>query len=71
MTSGCLVLVLCKPLLTIPLTTVGVASERDLVNQLPSMPRIFDGANLQWLMYAGAATPVNTAYYGSIDVAWG
>jgi hypothetical protein len=71
MTSGSLVLVLCKPLLTIPLTTVGVASERDLVNQLPSMPRIFDGANLQWLMYAGAATPVNTAYYGSVDAAWG
>ena len=71
MTSGSLVVILCKPLFTLPLTTVGVASERDLVNQLPSMPRIFDGANLQWLMYAGAATPTNTAYYGSLDVAWG
>lgn len=71
MTSGSLVVVLCKPIYTLPLTTVGVASERDLVNQLPSMPRIFDGANLQWLMYAGAATPVNSAYYGSIDAAWG
>ena len=71
MTSGSLVVILAKPIFTLPLTTVGIASERDLVNQLPSMPRIFDGANLQWLMYAGAATPVNTAYYGSIDVAWG
>ena len=71
MTSGCLVVILCRPLFTLPLTTVGVASERDLVNQLPSMPRIFDGANLQWLMYAGAATPTNTAYYGNLDVAWG
>jgi hypothetical protein len=71
MTSGSLVVILCKPLFTLPLTTVGVASERDLVNQLPSMPQIVDGANLQWLMYAGAATPVNTAYYGSLDVAWG
>ena len=71
MTSGSLVVLLCKPIFTLPLTTLGVASERDLVNQLPSMPRIYDGANLQWLMMAGAATPTNTAYYGSIDCAWG
>ena len=70
-TSGCLNLVICKPLLTIPVTTVGVASERDLVNMLPSMPRVYDGANLQWLMYAGAATPTNSAIYGSLDFAWG
>lgn len=70
-TSGCLNLVICKPLLTLPVTTVGVASERDLVNMLPSMPRVYDGANLQWLMYAGAATPINSAIYGSLDLAWG
>ena len=71
MTSGVMNLVLCKPLLTLPITTVGVASERDLVNQLPSMPRVYDGANLQWLMYAGAATPVNSSFFGHIDSAWG
>jgi hypothetical protein len=71
MVSGCMNLVLCKPLATLPITTVGVASERDFVNQLPSMPRIYDGANLQWLMYAGAATPVNSALYGALDFAWG
>ena len=71
MTSGSLVVILAKPIFTLPITTIGVASERDLVNQLPSMPQIFDGANLQWLMYAGANTPANTAYYGSLDVAWG
>ena len=70
-TSGCLNIVICKPLLTIPVMTVGVASERDLVNQLPSMPRVYDGANLQWLMYAGANTPTNSAIYGSLDFAWG
>ncbi len=71
MTSGVMNLVLCKPLLTLPITTAGVCSERDLVNQLPSMPRIYDGANLQWLMYAGAATPVNSSFFGHIDSAWG
>ena len=71
MVSGCMNLVLCKPLMTLPITTVGVAAERDLVNQLPSMPRIYDGANLQWLQYTGAATPVNSAFFGSLDFAWG
>lgn len=71
MTSGCINVVLCKPLLTLPITAQGVASERDLLNQLPSLPRIYDGANLQWLIYAGAATPANSAFYGSLDTVWG
>ena len=71
MVSGCMNLVLCRPLLTLPITTVGVASERDLLNQLPSLPRVYDGANLQWLMYAGALTPVNSAFYGNLDFLWG
>ena len=71
MVSGCMNIVLCKPLLTLPATTVGVAAERDLVNQVPSMPVIYDGAVRNWLMYAGAATPINSAFYGHIDTAWG
>jgi hypothetical protein len=70
-TSGVTNLCLARPLLTLPMTTVGVAAERDLVNQLPSLPRVYDGACLVWLMYAGAATPVSSAFYGHIDFAWG
>lgn len=70
-TSGVTNVVLCRPILTLPMTTIGVAAERDLVNQLPSMPRIFDGACLAWLMYAGAATPVGSGFYGHLDFAWG
>jgi hypothetical protein len=62
---------LAKPLAILPMTTIGVAAERDFLNQLPSLPRIYDGANLQWLLYHGAATPTNSAFYGHIDVAWG
>lgn len=62
---------LCKPLLTLPLTTIGVASERDLMNQVPSLPQIVDGANLMWMLYDGVATPVNTSYFGHLDFAWG
>lgn len=69
-TSGVTNVCLCRPLLTLPMTTIGVAAERDLVNQLPSLPRVYDGACLVWLMYAGAATPVSSAFYGSLDLAW-
>lgn len=69
-TSGTTNLVLCRPLLTLPMTTVGVASERDLLNQVPSLPRVYDGACLTWLMYAGAATPVTSAFYGHLDFAY-
>lgn len=68
--SGQLNLVICRPLLTLPMTTIGVAAERDLLNQVPSLPRVFDGANLTWLMYAGAATPVNSAFFGHLDFGW-
>ena len=55
MTSGSLALVLCRPLTSLPITVLGVQSERNLLNQLPSMPRIVDGANLNFLLFTGAA----------------
>ena len=69
--TGTGALVLARPLLTIPLTTAAVAVERDLVNQLPSMPRVIDGACLTWLYFAGAATGANTNFYGHVELGWG
>jgi hypothetical protein len=69
-TTGVYNLCLVKPLLTLPLSVIGVAAERDLVNQLPSMPRVYDGACLQWLLYSQVAVPNNTAYYGHLDFGW-
>lgn len=69
--SGTLAFGLARPLLTLPMTTVGVAAERDLLNQIPSLPRVYDGACLAWLMYAGAATPVNSGFFGHLDFAHG
>ena len=68
--SGVLNLLLVKPLLTMPMTTIGVAAERDLLNQVPSLPKVYDGACLAWMMYAGAATPTNSPFYGHLDFAW-
>jgi hypothetical protein len=71
MTSGVYAIVLCKPIgLPIPFTTLGVPGERDFFNQLPSMPIIPDGACLNWLMLAGAATPVNTPYNFTTQTVW-
>lgn len=68
--SGVLNLVLCKPLMTLPITTLGVTAERDLVNQIASMPKVYDGACLAWLMLAGAATPVASPISGHLEFGW-
>lgn len=63
---------LCKPLITMPMTTIGVASEREFMTQVAgAMPRIYDGAALYWMIYSGANTPANSAFYGHLDFCWG
>ena len=69
--AGTAALALYRPLMTIPLTSVGIATERDFLNQLPSLPRIVDGACLTWLYFANAATAASTNFYGSIEKGWG
>ena len=68
--SGEFAIALCKPLITLPIGAFGVVTERDYVNGLPSLPRVYDGANLIWLMGSGAATPVNSGLFGHVDFAW-
>lgn len=68
--AGTAALVLYKPLMTIPLTTATIASERDFLNQIPSLPQIKDGACLTWLYFAGAATVASTNFYGSLEMGW-
>ena len=64
-------LVLCKPLATIPIVTAAVAGERSMVMQLPSLPRIQDGACLGLIFFPGAATAANTPLMGYMDFGWG
>ena len=64
-------LVLCKPLTTLPLTTAGVMAERNLMTQLPSLPRVYDGANMNMLFYTAAATATATPILGYVECAWG
>lgn len=68
--AGTAALVLCKPLMTIPITTASVYAERDLVNQLPSLPVIQDGACLCWIFFAGSAVAASTNIYGHLQSVW-
>ena len=65
--SGSYTVALYKELARFPVTTLGVAAERDFLNQLPSLPRIYDGAALYFVIGSGAATPANSAFSGHLD----
>lgn len=69
--AGTAALVLYKPIMTIPLVAASIASERDFLNQIPSLPQIKDGACLTWLLFTGAAVAANTNFYGSLEAAYG
>ena len=71
MTSGSIALVLCKPLTSLPITVLGVQSERNLLNQLPSLPRVYDGANLNFLMFTGGAYAAGGSISGYVEFAHG
>ena len=65
--SGSYTVALYKELARFPVTTLGVAAERDFLNQLPSLPRVYDGAALYFVIGSGAATPANSAFSGHLD----
>jgi hypothetical protein len=68
--SGVVALVIARPLCDLIIPATGVYSERDLVNQLPSMPEIKEGACLQWMLFGTGATTTNSPFTGTIDYGW-
>ncbi|CAB4141137.1 hypothetical protein UFOVP412_33 [uncultured Caudovirales phage] len=69
-------LVLAKPIMELQLTTQFLLSERDMLNQFPSLPLIQEAAAtknacLSWIAYAGAATPASTNFFGVNRYVWG
>ncbi len=68
--SGTYCVAIYKEIARFPVTTLGVAAERDFLNQLPSLPRIYDGAALYFVIGSGAATPANSAFSGHLDFIW-
>lgn len=68
--SGEYSVALIKEIARFPLSTLGLASERNFLFEYPSMPRIYDGAALYFLIGHGAATPVNSAISGMLTTVW-
>lgn len=69
--SGTYTVALVKELGRFPLSTLGLASERNFLFEYPSMPRIYDGAAIYFAYGSGAATPVSSAVSGQLNFIWG
>lgn len=68
--SGEYTVALVKELARFPISTLGLASERNFVFEMPSLPRVYDGAALYFLWGSGVATPANSAFSGHLDLVW-
>lgn len=69
--AGTAVLVLVKPLATIPLSIASLMTEKDFWNQLPSAPKIKDGACLGFVLGAGAGVAAASTFSGAAEFVWG
>lgn len=69
--SGVVALCIMRPLLDISVPVTGMWSERDLVNQLPSLPKVEDGACLVWMLFGTGATTTASPITSAIDFGWG
>jgi len=70
-TASTAALCLVRPLAQITISVTGLMTEKDFMNQLPSLPIVKDGACLVWLLSAGAAVATLTTFSGSTEVVWG
>jgi len=69
--SGSVFIGLCKPLcMPIPVPATGLFNLVDFVNTLPSMPRLRNGANVQFLVFATGATTSGATLYTTFDYGW-
>ena len=69
--TGVTALCICRPLCDLSIPVSGMWSERDLLNQLPSLPRVYDGACLGWLLFSTGATTNNSPFTTAVDFGWG
>jgi len=69
--SGTYTVALVKEIGRFPLSTLGLASERNFLFEYPSMPRIYDGAALYFALGSGVATPASSAISGMLSFVWG
>ena len=69
--SGTVIIGLCKPLWTVPVPATGLYNKVDFVNALPSMRKIPDGANIQFLLFQTGATTSGGTVNVDFDYGYG
>jgi len=69
--SGSVIVGLCRPLWTIPIPATGLYTKVDFVNSLPSMRKIRNGANIQFLLFQTGATTSGGTVFCDFDYAYG
>ena len=70
--SGSVFIGLCKPLcMPIPVPATGLYNLVDFVNTVPSLPRLRNGANVTFLVFATGATTSGGTVYANFDYAYG
>lgn len=67
-TAGAINVVLAKPLVSLPLTQ-NFYTDKDMILQIASMPRLYDGASLAFLyQYLGT---IEARFWGQLSIGWG
>jgi hypothetical protein len=69
--TGTFALCLAKPIAQIAIGVTGLYHEKDLLNQIPSLPIIPDDACIVPIFVAGAAVAGSTTFAGHIETVWG
>lgn len=69
--AGVLGLCIAKPILDLPPSATGQWTERELLNQFPSFPKIEDGACLVWMLFGTGATTNLSPITSTFDFIWG
>lgn len=69
--GGLCALVLVKPLRTLRIREANVATEVESVLQAPDLPRVYDGAYLNFIGNTPTGSIVSTVFAGLVEFTWG
>lgn len=69
--SGEYTVLLYYPIVEVQMPALGIGNTVNLAADMPSLPRIYDGAALYWAITSSAATPANSAFNGHLQFTWG
>ena len=68
--SGEYSVAMVKELTRVPLNILGQSAAQNLQFDYPSLPRIYDGAALYWMVMSSTTTPTNATFSGDLTFAW-